>query len=233
MTENQFQLGRIGGIPVVIDYTFVLLAVLWGYGYFTDGTLNGFLTGFWIVGGAGFSILLHEFAHAVAGRWYGIESSHIELNGMGGLCYLNRSVPSSTGDIVISLAGPAVNLALWAIFNGVAFAIGMYIDDAQGLERFMYIAAILANINFMLCWFNLLPSHPLDGGKAIARMLGWKFGYDLGQRFVAYSGMLVCGYCALLGLSGCPFGFVIAYSLYLHNQQVLDTHSGPRWRREN
>ena len=236
MTGYQYPLGRIGGVPIVIDATFLVLAVLWGYHFFTSGDLNGFLTGFWIVGGVAGSILLHELAHAYAGRWYGVKSTHIELNGLGGLCYFDRIAPSSKADIIICLAGPATNLALWGLFKGADWAISSLLQnsgDDMGLMRFAYIAYTLAATNFLMFWFNLLPSHPLDGGKALARLIGMKFGYDLGQRAVAMTGMVVCAYLALISFGVGAFTLVIAYDLYLHNQAALGTHKRPLWRRED
>jgi Zn-dependent protease len=235
MTGYQYQMGRIGGIPIMIDVTFLVLAILWGHHFFTAGNLNGFLTGFWIVGGVTLSILLHELAHACAGRRYGVKSTQIELNGLGGLCYFDRIAPSAKADIVISLAGPATNLALWAILKGINWGITSSLalsDDDLGLLRFAYVAHTLAVTNFIMFWFNLLPSHPLDGGKALSRLLGMKFGYDLAQRIVAMTGMAVCAYLALISLGVGVFTMVIAYDLYLHNQAALDTHKGTSWRRK-
>ena len=42
-----------------------------------------------ITGLAG-SIVLHELGHALAGRLYGVRTSHMELNGLGGLCQDRR-----------------------------------------------------------------------------------------------------------------------------------------------
>lgn len=236
MSNNQFQLGRLSGIPIKIDATFLLLAVLWGYSYFTLGTLNGFLAGFWIVVGVAFSILLHELAHAFAGRWYGVESTHIELNGLGGLCYFNRIAPSSKADIVISLAGPMANLALGALFSGMQWmllASTHALDADMGLYQFASIAGSLASTNLLLFGFNLLPSHPLDGGKVLAWLIGLKYGHEQGQRAVAMTGMVVCAYLALISLGIGAFALLIAYDMYLHNQEALSTHKGPRWKREN
>ena len=50
--------------------------------------------GLWLVAGLAGSIILHEMGHAWAGRYYGVRTSHIELNGMGGLCIYAGTMPA-------------------------------------------------------------------------------------------------------------------------------------------
>ena len=73
------------------------------------------------------------------------------------------------------LAGPAVNFALfvicdklaWLLVNGAGAGVGM-----AGLDGFASSLWQISSINFMLLWFNLLPSHPLDGGRALVHSRG-------------------------------------------------------------
>ncbi len=60
-----------------------------------------------------------------------------------------------------------------------------------------------------------------------------KFGYDMGQRIVAMTGIMVCAYLALLAFGIGAFTMVIAYDLYLHNQATLDIHKRPLWKRKS
>ena len=184
--------------------------------------------------GLALSIIVHELAHAFAGRWYGIRTSGIEVNCCGGLCHLEKAAPNPKADIVILLAGPASNLALWAVFSGLAYGIYELPDQFwrfEGLHWFGAVATTLASVNFAMFWFNLLPSHPLDGGRTMAAMMQGRLGRLRAMRIIAWSGMAVCGCLALASAGAGMFTLFIAYHLYMHNQQVLDTHRGPRLER--
>ncbi|MBS3069110.1 hypothetical protein J4441_01965 [Candidatus Micrarchaeota archaeon] len=61
---------------------------------------------------------------------------------------------------IISLAGPATNVALCAIF------IALYL--LSPLESLSAVFFIGAQVNIFLALFNLLPVFPLDGSKVIA-----------------------------------------------------------------
>jgi Zn-dependent protease len=228
------EIGRIGGTPVIIDASFILLVALWGYPYFTSADLTSILMGLWIVAGVAGSILVHELSHALAARWYGVGTSHVELNGLGGLCYYTAHAPSRQARVFMALAGPASNLALWGLFTAVATAIGMLPPTIAGLEghdRFIHVANMLASTNFILFWFNLLPSHPLDGGTALANVLGGTLGYDRAMRLVAWTGMAVVAWLALMSVGVGMFAALVAAYLFMSNQRVLEVHRGPRWTR--
>ena len=77
---GQFEIGRIARIPILIDFSFILLIVLWGQSYFTSGNTQMMSAGVIIIIGLAISILIHEFAHAAAGHLFGVRASHVELN---------------------------------------------------------------------------------------------------------------------------------------------------------
>lgn len=87
------EVGRIAGILIVLDASFILLFVLFGMHYFTSGSSQAISSGPLLVTGLALSILLHELEHAFAGRLYGIGTTHIQLNGPGGLCSYDRHMP--------------------------------------------------------------------------------------------------------------------------------------------
>ena len=217
---------------MIVDYSFILLVVLWGYHYFTSGDVQTMMMGLWVVAGVALSILIHEMAHALAARCYGVGTTHVELNGLGGLCYYDGMAPSSKARVVMALAGPASNLVLCVLFLGVGSGIDKLTETALGADDGVYwfsvIAAVLAQTNFMLFWFNLLPSHPLDGGTALAAMMQSRLGYDRAMRVVAYLGLAVCLWLLIMSF-GAIFAGLLAVYLFMHNQRVLETHGGRRF----
>lgn len=237
MFDDKVELGRLFGIPIVLDFGLILLAVVFGHSYFLSGDLASMSYGLLLFVGVVLSILLHEFGHAFAGAYYGVPASHIELHGLGGLCHFSRPLPPDRiPNIVVLMAGPAVTLILWLVFKGLghlAFGLPYSAGFVTGINRVGGLMLHLSLINFYLLIFNLLPAHPLDGGRTLAHILSKWIGYDRAMRFVAYTGTLVTAWLIWEGIQGNYFLLVIGAFLFMSNLSVLDTHGGPRWRRED
>lgn len=233
---GQVQIGRLFGVPIVLDGSFILLALLFGFSYFTAGSMTSLSYGIVLVTGVALSILLHELGHALAARYYGVPTAFIELNGLGGLCHFARALPPSRWkNIVVLLAGPFANLILWQVFTQSSSLLwNQATSNPVGIGRTAVLLGQLGSINLMLLVFNLMPAHPLDGGRALAHLSSAFLGYDRAMRFVAYLGLLVALWLAFLGFSGSYFAFLIAFVLAQANLQALQVHgSGPRWTRWN
>ncbi len=145
----------------------------------------------WVVG----STVLHELAHGWAAMWQGDDTpratGHMTWNPlvhMGGwsllmfavvgICWGAMPVNPSRfrgryGDALVSLAGPAMNLALAA----VAIILGsIWCGYFQGIENplwrnFMVFFIAGAFLNISLALFNLIPVPPLDGSRILAGIL--------------------------------------------------------------
>ena len=232
---GKVEIGKIFGIPIVLDATFILLVVLYGFNNFTSGNLTSISYGIVLVTGVALSILLHELGHAMAARYYGVPTSHIELNGLGGLCYYARPLPQNRiVNIVTLMAGPAANLLLWLVCSNLgSWMLDQTGDSVSGADRTAYLLMQLGRVNFMLFIFNLMPAHPLDGGQALVQVFSLGTGYDRAMRIIAYLGLLVAVWLCFLGIGGNSFAFLIAFVLFQDNMNVLQTHGGPRWRRWN
>src|SRR5262245_45058963 len=97
-----WKLGRIAGIDVYLHPTFLLVLlfpVLFGGDLLTVLPLFG-------------CVLLHEFGHALMARRFGIETEDITLYPIGGVARLRRMPWSPGAELLIALAGPAVNFAI-------------------------------------------------------------------------------------------------------------------------
>ncbi len=144
-----------------------------------------------------FSVCLHEFGHAwvayhggdvtVQAKGYlsmnPLRYTHpiysilmpvafVMLGGIGlpgGAVYIDRSLLRSRAwGTAVSLAGPAMNLALIALL-GVAFRTGLIPPDGSKLATISM--ALLLQLQVSALLLNLLPVPPLDGFQALAPWL--------------------------------------------------------------
>lgn len=85
-----------------------------------------------------------------------------------------RGVSMRAGMALVSFAGPFANV-LQAIVTLVALKLLLVAGvDNKGLQD---VLVIFFSLNLTLAFFNLLPIHPLDGGKILAWMLPARFGH--------------------------------------------------------
>lgn len=79
-----------------------------------------------------------------------------------------RKVSMRGGMAIVAVAGPFGNFALMLIVLGVAAAVGRTVGMTESIELLLL---TMLQLNLILMLFNLLPLHPLDGGKILAAFL--------------------------------------------------------------
>ncbi|MBN9518415.1 M50 family metallopeptidase [bacterium] len=117
---GSLKLGRFFGIDTNIHGTFWLLPLF----VLVSGAAAGDVTA--AFGQVAFlfalfgCVVLHEIGHALAARYYGVRTRDITLYPIGGVASLERMPEKPHQEIVIALAGPAVNLVIAAgLFVGM------------------------------------------------------------------------------------------------------------------
>ena len=79
------------------------------------------------------------------------------------------------GDVIVSLAGIAVNLALFVLFTGMFALVGILGRSlSSGAETFLILQRMTAwgiQLNLILAFFNLIPIPPLDGSHVFYHLL--------------------------------------------------------------
>jgi len=232
------------GIPVRVHPFFWLLGIFLGMQLAKDGRPDLILL--WLLA-LFISILVHEFGHAMAYRYYGI-SSHVVLYHFGGLAisddvysaHASQQSGHQRNQIVISAAGPAAQLLLAAVVVALVRAAGyqlpsvrflsdplivgsgpqIFNDSLQEFIRFLLIPSIFWAL------LNLLPIYPLDGGQ-ISRELFMVFNAQDGIRHSLIlsigTGILVAVYGLIHSslFMAIMFG-LLAYSSY----QTLQAYTG-------
>ena len=121
--------------------------------------------------------MLHEYGHALTARRFGIGTRSITLLPIGGLALLESMPRDPRQEILVALAGPAVNVVIAAALY--LRAAGSPAGPARSSASTSAAAACCTTLlaaNLMLALFNLLPAFPMDGGRvlrAAARASAW------------------------------------------------------------
>jgi Zn-dependent protease len=168
-------------------------------------------------------VLLHEFGHCLACRWWGGEADEILMWPLGGLAYC-RPLHHWRANLATVVGGPAVNVGI-CVITGIALGVltGVWWGVAipNPLEPFAPIVIeveiarsiwrqALYTVNamsFILLLFNLLPIFPLDGGRIVQCLMWPKVGYS---RSMIYS--VRAGYVDAIALF--IFG-AVTYNLWI------------------
>ncbi|AYD89854.1 peptidase M50 [Actinomyces lilanjuaniae] len=198
--SGEWVLGRVGGAPVVVSASSLLLGLLAAVGWYPSvSRALGALGTSVVVGvvaatvvGVALSVLLHELAHGLTGTLLGCRPVRYELYLWGGRTSFGRAASAWAPwkDALTSLSGPAANLLLWA--GGTQVQRLVWEADGQWALPVYATAWALTWVNLALAVFNALPGLPLDGGHALAALLAQLTGnQDLGRRTAAWGGLLV------------------------------------------
>jgi len=225
--RGKFTLLTVRGIPVSVDWSwfFVLFLVIWLLsGYYRDllggpqDSTEPYVLA--VASALGFfgSILLHELGHAFVAIRNGVGISSVQLWIFGGVARMDREADSPATEFKIGVAGPLVTLAITVVLTVIGLAGAGYDGFREAVELktsadtpgVLAMVAWLAQINFLVLVFNLLPAFPMDGGR-VARAIAWRisgsrnsatrFAANLG-RVLAY--VMMAGGLALIFL-GDPF----------------------------
>lgn len=184
MRFRPFQLARISGIPLMIDYSWPLVVALhfWLIAAFYlpqrvhfyamwEQIFFGLLMTVLFFG----SIVMHELSHAFAAKVEGIRTLEIRLHVFGGWARLEKESPTPMTDLRIALAGPVMSFLL-----GMFFLLCLFIvrDQTTQYSAWRATFAYLAIGNLGLAMFNIIPGLPLDGGRALRAWL-WHRSNDI------------------------------------------------------
>lgn len=99
---------------------------------------------------------------------------------------ISRRVSLRTAHAIIAAAGPAMNIVFALVLSVGYFALVRW----GSLETLQYLKIVQGYIvmNVGLCFFNLLPLGPLDGGGLLVNLLPRRFSYigELSERYGAF-----------------------------------------------
>ncbi len=202
---NGIRLGTVAGIPIVLDFSFfislVLITVLLGTRVFpnmvepepSDATAWGLAAVAAVIFFT--SLLLHELAHSVVARMYGMHVANITLFLLGGVSQITQDSKRPSQEFLIAFVGPLTSAILGGAF------IGLYVAVGGGDTPLAALLAWLAIVNIALALFNMIPGFPLDGGR-VFRALLWALtgSRSRATRWSSRVGQGVGGLLAIYGL---------------------------------
>lgn len=216
---GSLKLGKPFGIDLYVHGTFWLLPLFVLFGGMFGGDLSGAAFEVGVLLAVFGCVALHEVGHALAARYYGIETRDITLYPVGGVASLERMPERPWQEIVIALAGPAVNVVIaLGILAGIAA--GNYLvpdgwasSDVNTAEAFL---GRLFELNLFLAAFNLIPAFPMDGGRVFRAVLSLGMPRVDATRAAVGVGSVLAGIGVFVGLFGVP-----AFGIHGSNLSLL------------
>ncbi|MFH5822727.1 site-2 protease family protein [Georgenia sp. AZ-5] len=171
-TTTGWVIGRVGGTPVVLAPSWLLIAAVLMLIYFP--TVRAWVprapTGTVVLTTVAFvvmlfvSVLVHEFAHGLTARRFGVHPREYVATFWGGHTSFTQELPTAGASAVVSAAGPAANAAL----AGLAWLATSLLE--LDITAWLVLAGAVFS-NLLVAGFNLLPGLPLDGGRVLEALV--------------------------------------------------------------
>ncbi|MGB0578900.1 MAG: site-2 protease family protein [Limisphaerales bacterium] len=212
-----YKLMSVAGTDVKIHVTFFLLLGWVGLTWLPGGVAAA-------IGGMIFvcllfaCVLLHEFGHVFAAKYFGVRTPDITLYPIGGVARLERMPEKPSQELIVALAGPAVNVVI-AMVLFVLVGVSAVMDGLTNPVAPLLVQ--LAVVNVWLVLFNMIPAFPMDGGRVLRSVLAMKMSHHRATEIAAKVGKYMALALGLAGLLYSPMLIVIAVVVYFGASQEL------------
>lgn len=210
LQTGSLKIATIMGIPIRIHFTWLVIfgLITWALSafYFPAYVPDLSIAIYWISGAAAAillfaSVAFHELAHSFVALKYRLPIISITLFIFGGVAQMKDEPPTSQAEFRIAIAGPLSSFFLSLFFFAVYTLVTTQITEAL----FLY----LAQINFILGAFNLIPGFPMDGGRVVRAFI-WKRSQDFfyATRKAASYGQKIALFFMFFGIFSIFTGFI-------------------------
>lgn len=222
---SSLRLFSVRGIDIKVHITFPLILV-WAavqFGAVTGQGVQGALFGVIVTLLLFAIVVLHELGHAFTALEFDVPISQIILLPIGGVAQMARMPDEPREELLVAIAGPAVNFVLAIILWVTARAIGISLaprEIARSLQGmgaleleavFQYVFAA----NIFLAVFNLLPAFPMDGGRVLRALLASWLEYGRATAIAVTVGQAMAWLMGLWGFLGGGF-FLILIAIFIY-----------------
>ena len=171
MFGSSLTLFRIFGLEIRVNlsWAFIALLIAWSLasGYFPALHKGLPHATYWAMSilavfGIFASIVIHEVAHSLVARAFGVPMKGITLHMFGGAAEMEAEPASAKAEFWMAIAGPLASLAIAALLG-----LGVVLIEPPEEAAGTIVVGYVAMLNLVLAIFNLLPAFPLDGGRVL------------------------------------------------------------------
>ena len=209
-------LGRIAGTEVRVHLTFFLLVAWFAFSAGSRGGQAAAIDAVVFILAVFACVVAHEYGHVLMARRFGIGTRDITLLPIGGVASIERMPEKPREELLIALAGPAVNVVIALLLFTV---FGARLDPERAVaaveDQKIDLVTRLAVANVMLVVFNMIPAFPMDGGRVLRALLSYRLDRARVTRIAASIGQAVAFGLGFLGLFGNPLLLFVALFVFL------------------
>lgn len=223
---GSYKLCRVAGVPVCVHWSLlVVLPVFFLWPAVEHRSIQVLFYGLTGMAALLLGVVAHELAHALTAVRCGGRVRDVVLWPLGGLTRFDEALPTYRADILVSLSGPAANLALWGLAS-----LALFSEGSWGRAAGWFIEQSV-RFNLLLFVVNIIPAPPLDGSHALQAVLEKRLGHARGGLLAARVGIGGGILLVLIGVyRGEIFWMVLgAFSVALAVQQ-LQNHRYTRYQ---
>jgi Zn-dependent protease len=227
------KIGRLFGIKLFIHWTFWLLPLWVIYNHALEPGADSLGLHLALLGALFGCVVLHEYGHALAARYFGIATRDVTLYPIGGVARLERMSERPWEEFCIAIAGPLVNAAIALVLGAgmLAFAL-VDLELLRGPLNEFLVPLLL--MNAVLFGFNLLPAFPMDGGRILRALLSIPMGRLQATRvavFVSFCMAVLFGIAGVLFLHNPWLLFVALFLIWTGQQELASLQMRERSRQ--
>lgn len=167
---------RIRGIQLAVHGSFFLLLLYYAWAGWRNAGAAGAAWSVGMVLAFFACVVLHELGHSFTARRFGVNVRRILLMPIGGMAEFDTIPRQPRSELLITLAGPAVNFVIAAVlWTMVTFP--PHWEATGRLHTLAEIGRYLLLANIGMGCFNLVPVFPMDGGRILRALLAMRLPY--------------------------------------------------------
>lgn len=216
--KHSLQIGRPFGIKISIHWTFLFL-IAWVVIIDIQQGLNFkqtmlsilFILVLFVC------VVLHELGHSFTAMRFGADVKSITLLPIGGMANISKLPETPKEELLMTIAGPAVNVVIALILYVIISAFGNV--DFQEIdftaitgENFL---TMLLFVNLFIVAFNLIPAFPMDGGRILRALFSFRMDKLKATRLAKITGQAFALTFMIVGLFINPFLVIIGIFVFL------------------
>lgn len=233
-----FRLTRLAGVEVKLHFSFALVFVLGAWQWGSTYGLRGGLFGILLTALLFVCVTLHELAHSLVARSFQLPADEIVLYPFGGAAQIDQDAPKPMQELLVAIAGPAINVMIAAVLLVVTSAklelakLSPHWDGttitraalAQPSTNTVLIWLISANI--MMALFNMIPALPMDGGRVLRAVLCMRLRARTATIIAAGLGQALSVVAAVAGIAMRNYGLALTAVVIFFGATAEQTPKG-------